>query len=373
MRIIAIGCVLLVSFIPFRMNGQYSLMVSGNGQLRMLPSTADDNVGVTYYNFIPQYKPLTKSITITRYNLFYNDDLGEYTRCNSRNLGECDGGCCSTIKVLYDEQGKIIKVSNCSFQYEDNRITEYQLREGYRCRFKYDSQNLLESATQGKWTYNYNLDINGNITKVNSFFGAESRGAKSGFQYDSNHRMIAYYGDYSDYRWNYDKDGNLISYRVIGYSFSKGKDGGKTSDHEYQFEYGEDGNPIRCIDYIHGDITVIDCIYEYEYTYVFYHTSEDGSQEETEGINLNPSRRAKTIYRPSMADCQNCPEDGKIIVEIWVDCQGNVIRASITEGTDITDNEMCARALDAARRSKFEPDPDPDAPVQKSKITYTFR
>ena len=223
MRIIAIGCVLLVSFISFRMNGQYSLMVSGNGQLRMLPSTADDNVGVTYYNFMPQYKPLTKSITITRYNLYYNDDLGEYTRCTSRNLGECDGGCCSTIKVLYDEQGKIIKVSNCSFQYEDNRITEYQLREGYRCRFKYDSQNLLESATQGKWTYNYNLDINGNITKVNSFFGAESRGAKSGLQYDSNHRMIAYYGDYSDYRWNYDKDGNLISYRVIGYSFSKGK------------------------------------------------------------------------------------------------------------------------------------------------------
>lgn len=264
------GCVLLVAFIPFRMNGQYSLMVSGDGQLRMLPSTLDNNAGTTYYNFLPQYKPLTKSITITRYQLYYDDDLGNYTRCKSRYIGECDDVCCSTTDILYDKEGRIIKVSSCSFQYEDNRITEYQVREGNKCRFKYNSQNNLESATQGKWTYNYDLDKKGNITRVNVFFGAESRGVESGFQYDSNHKMIAFQDDYSDYHWNYDKDGNLISYRVIDYSFSKGKKGGKTGDHEYQFEYGDDGNPIRCIDYIHGDITVIDDMYEYEYTYVFF-------------------------------------------------------------------------------------------------------
>ena len=100
LRKITIGYVLFITaFLPF--------MVSGNGQLRMLPNTADNNVGMTYYNFLPQYKPLTKSITITRYNLYYNDDLGEYTRCKSRYIGSCDDECCSTTIVLYDEQGRI--------------------------------------------------------------------------------------------------------------------------------------------------------------------------------------------------------------------------------------------------------------------------
>ncbi len=279
----AIGYVLFIAtFLPLGMNGQYSLMVSGNGQLRMLPNTADNNVGITYYNFLPQYKPLTKSIIITRYHLYYNDDLGDYTRCNSRYIGACDDECCSTTIVLYDEQGRISNVSNCSFQYEDDRIKEYQIKDGIKCRFKYDSQNRLESATQGKCTYNYSLDKNGNITKVNDFFGAESRGTMSGFQYDSNHRMIAYKDNYSDYSWLYDTKGNLISYRKIGYSFSRGREGGKTSDHEYQFEYGENGNPIRCIDYIHGDITVINDMFEYEYKYTFY-----PSHEELEKIDLN--------------------------------------------------------------------------------------
>ena len=283
LRKITIGYVLFITaFLPFSMNGQHSFMVSGNGQLRMLPNTADNNVGMTYYNFLPQYKPLTKSITITRYNLYYNDDLGEYTRCKSRYIGSCDDECCSTTIVLYDEQGRISKVSNCSFQYEDDRIIEYQIKDGSKCRFKYDSQNRLESATQAKWTYNYSLAKNGNITKVNEFFGAESRGTTSGFQYDSNHRIIAYKDNYSDYSWVYDTKGDLISYRKIGYSFSKGREGGKTSDHEYQFEYGEDGNPIRCIDYIHGDITVIDGMFEYEYKYTYYL-----SREELEKLELN--------------------------------------------------------------------------------------
>ena len=54
-----------------------------------------------------------------------------------------------------------------------------------------------------------------------------------------------------------------------------------------------------------------------------------------------------------------------------MDREGNVIRANITKGTDIADSEMRTTALEAARRSKFSP--DPNAPEeQKGTITYNF-
>lgn len=267
-------CALLVAIcIPLRMNGQYSLLVSGNGQLRMIPSPAVDNIGTTYYNFLPQYKPHAKSVTITRFELKYDDDIGDFVRC-SRRIGG-DDICRQTTKVLYDEKGRITNVASCSFKYVDDRIAEYQVRDDSKCRFKYDSQNHLETATQGQWTYKYSLDKNGNITSISAYYGAEARWTMDGFQYDANHRMITYKDDYSDYSWNYDIKGVLFSYRKIGYSFSNGRKGGKTSDHEYQFEYGEDGNPTRCTDYKHGDITIIDGIYEYEYKYSFYFSPEE--------------------------------------------------------------------------------------------------
>ncbi|MBR0539521.1 MAG: TonB family protein [Bacteroidales bacterium] len=65
------------------------------------------------------------------------------------------------------------------------------------------------------------------------------------------------------------------------------------------------------------------------------------------------------------------PEEGHIVVEIWVDQEGNVVRTAIAKGTDINNNEMRNMALDAARKSKFVA--DPNAPKeQKGTITYTF-
>lgn len=65
------------------------------------------------------------------------------------------------------------------------------------------------------------------------------------------------------------------------------------------------------------------------------------------------------------------PEEGHIVVEIWVDQEGNVVRTAIAKGTDINNNEMRNMALDAARKSKFVA--DPNAPMeQKGSITYTF-
>ena len=91
-----------------------------------------------------------------------------------------------------------------------------------------------------------------------------------------------------------------------------------------------------------------------------------GGQGNGPGYDLG-GRGAKTLQRPP----KDFPEEGHIVVEIWVDREGNVVRASITKGTDITNNEMRKAALDAAYRSKFIP--DPTAPEeQKGTITYTF-
>ena len=91
-----------------------------------------------------------------------------------------------------------------------------------------------------------------------------------------------------------------------------------------------------------------------------------GGQGNGPGYDLG-GRGAKTLQRPS----KDFPEEGHIVVEIWVDQEGNVVKANIAKGTDITNSEMRSMALDAAKRSKFIP--DPTAPEeQKGTITYTF-
>ena len=91
-----------------------------------------------------------------------------------------------------------------------------------------------------------------------------------------------------------------------------------------------------------------------------------GGQGDGPGYDLG-GRGAKTLQRPP----KDFPEEGHIVVEIWVDKEGNVVRTAIAKGTDITNSEMRSSALEAARRSKFAPDPNaPDE--QKGTITYTF-
>ena len=91
-----------------------------------------------------------------------------------------------------------------------------------------------------------------------------------------------------------------------------------------------------------------------------------GGQGNGTGFDLG-GRGAKSLQRPS----KDFPEEGHVVVEIIVDRDGNVIRASITKGTDISNTEMRNMALEAARRSKFAA--DPTAPEeQKGTITYTF-
>lgn len=159
-------------------------------------------------------------------------------------------------------------------------------------RYKYDSDGLLESAMgrpdgsamYGTYYVKYELDGKRNITGVSEFKDAEKiKSNQWTFQYDANHRMVAYYdvgnifdNTYCyDHRWNYDKKGNLVSYRRSYYRNDK-----KNEEHEYKFEYGEDGNPIRCIDYLHGDITIIKGGYEYSYEYTFYPDPKEQERKE---------------------------------------------------------------------------------------------
>lgn len=91
-----------------------------------------------------------------------------------------------------------------------------------------------------------------------------------------------------------------------------------------------------------------------------------GGKGDGPGYDLG-GRGAKTLQRPP----KEFPEEGHIVVEIWVDQEGNVVRTAIAKGTDITNSEMRAKAIEAAQRSKFVP--DPNAPEeQKGTITYTF-
>ena len=91
-----------------------------------------------------------------------------------------------------------------------------------------------------------------------------------------------------------------------------------------------------------------------------------GGQGNGPGYDLG-GRGAKSLQRPS----RDFPEEGHIVVEIWVDREGNVVRTSIAKGTDIANKEMRNMAQEAAMRSKFVP--DPSAPEeQKGTITYTF-
>lgn len=268
LRKLIIGCVLIFAvYIPLNVNAQY-LTITGKGQLTVRADKVCDAIPMML-QFLPIYKPNTKCITITDYFLY--NDTGELKRYSRDGVNR--------ITIQYDEQGRITNLNDVTFHYEDNRIIECSHKDGFRCRFKYDSKGHLESATKGSWTFKFNVDKKGNIIGVYVYYGTRKTSEIS-MSYDAKDRIIAYSSNYRDYIWNYNKTGQLVSRREIGYSFSQGKVGGKTSEKECEFEYGEDGNPVRRIDYVHGDITVLSGGSEYSYEYTFYPDSKEQERKE---------------------------------------------------------------------------------------------
>lgn len=93
----------------------------------------------------------------------------------------------------------------------------------------------------------------------------------------------------------------------------------------------------------------------------------NGGKGNGTGYDLG-GRGAKSLHRPD----DDFSEEGRIVVDIWVNRDGQVVRAEVaTKGTDIINNAMRQKAIQAAKRSTFAS--DLDAPEeQHGTITYTF-
>jgi len=80
------------------------------------------------------------------------------------------------------------------------------------------------------------------------------------------------------------------------------------------------------------------------------------------------NRKALTKPKPEY----NCNEEGRVVVKIYVDKAGNVIKAVLGKGS--TNNAPCLvnKAIDAAKRTKWQPDNKaPD--TQIGKIIFNFK
>lgn len=67
------------------------------------------------------------------------------------------------------------------------------------------------------------------------------------------------------------------------------------------------------------------------------------------------------------------PKDGNVVVEIWVDQQGNVVDVTApSKGSYNYDDNMVRAAKEAARKAHFNADPNATE-KQKGTITYKFR
>ena len=93
----------------------------------------------------------------------------------------------------------------------------------------------------------------------------------------------------------------------------------------------------------------------------------NGGQGNGPGYSLG-GRGAKSLHRPN----DDFPEEGIVVVDIWVNRAGHVVRAEVaTKGTTVINQAMREKAKQAALRSAFASDPNaPDE--QHGTITYTF-
>lgn len=98
-----------------------------------------------------------------------------------------------------------------------------------------------------------------------------------------------------------------------------------------------------------------------------YQYDGQGGKGSGAGYDLG-GRGAKSLNKPD----DDFSERGDIVVDIWVNREGKVIRAEISnKGTYLINSAMRAKAKEAALRSTFAA--DPNAPEQQhGTITYNF-
>ena len=94
-----------------------------------------------------------------------------------------------------------------------------------------------------------------------------------------------------------------------------------------------------------------------------------GGNGDGKGVSFNlGGRGAKELVPPA----STTTEVGKVVVEIFVDREGNVVKANrILKETTITNSNLITKCEQAARKCKFAA--DPNAPeIQRGTITYRF-
>ena len=94
-----------------------------------------------------------------------------------------------------------------------------------------------------------------------------------------------------------------------------------------------------------------------------------GGNGDGKGVSFNlGGRGAKELVPPA----SSTTERGKVVVEIFVDREGNVVKANrILKETTITNSNLITKCEQAARKCKFAA--DPNAPeIQRGTITYRF-
>ena len=98
-------------------------------------------------------------------------------------------------------------------------------------------------------------------------------------------------------------------------------------------------------------------------------TKAEGNAQAGDGISFDLEGRG-SVNLPKPA--YNSPEQGRVVVKIWVNKQGQVTRVQTgVKGTTISDLKLQQLAGDAAQKAVFTPNPNaPD--TQTGTITYNF-
>jgi hypothetical protein len=91
--------------------------------------------------------------------------------------------------------------------------------------------------------------------------------------------------------------------------------------------------------------------------------TEGVANAHVEGRKVNKSTLVKPGY--------GVQESGKIVMDIWVDNYGNVIKAIVGDGTTISNTKLIAEARAAAMKAHFDQKIDAPA-MQEGTITYIF-
>lgn len=100
-------------------------------------------------------------------------------------------------------------------------------------------------------------------------------------------------------------------------------------------------------------------------------TSTQGAA--SSGSNLSWSLSGRSLKGSLARPVYSAQEEGKVVVDIKVDKNGNVINTSIGKGTNITDASVLKAVRDAAAKTKFSPRTDGKDGDQFGQITYNLK